>query len=487
MQHSLHIFVGDDLSSIASSVNRHLNLHCDCEGKRFSHVATWTKNGSQIAINRLDISDGKTTINNKEQRQGYFNNIHPQIVTAEPAISVEPYLYVCIYFLLYDKNSLEEIENIIQSIYQTKKLYTVDIFGIGEDLATLFCKSQDERDNLIYNTTEKKEQAKKACGRIIDFEKNDQFRHFLLIQGCNLSGLGLELDRASLIRIFGEYARLATTNHLDIYPTSDIDKPDIMALGISAYWYNPDALQHYIDRRSLIESLKKQVGHGNKENPEEILRKEKTLLDKHFSILNAGDDFEATLQSALYEFREVLNDKNLSLPQRRALLALLTGKITLLTDKDDDDLLNEDIRKQEIPTIDDCLTQSLHLFIDENNKMTDSGILTAPKKDGRVYLPIEELKRLAADIRRSKIRIKHLDQRISELRKEIDYEVDTKKRLTENGFIFGSNTYKLIHNVVEKPLEETFMPKPVKCSSVDLRNGFSKIRNQQENTSPDTP
>ena len=232
MQHSLHIFIGEDLTPIAEAIDNHLTQHCDCEGRQFSHVASWVLEGEKSIVRQIDTRESKTIISNRTEGVAYFENKHPHIVVAEGTGEVSSNLYVCVYLLLYEETALEELWKILEWINNSERHYLVDVYGISEDLADLFCVSEAEKHDLVYKVSEMKEKAAAACKQIIEKEKSDSVRHFLLIQGCNFNGLGLDLDKTTLVRIFGEYARLVTTNYSDLYPVSDIDKPDIMALGI---------------------------------------------------------------------------------------------------------------------------------------------------------------------------------------------------------------------------------------------------------------
>ena len=67
MQHSLHLYIGDELSPIAEAVNRHLNQHCDREGREFSHVAIWLKDGSNSVVRQVDSGDSKTVLSSQTE------------------------------------------------------------------------------------------------------------------------------------------------------------------------------------------------------------------------------------------------------------------------------------------------------------------------------------------------------------------------------------------------------------------------------------
>ena len=487
MQHSLHIYIGDELSPIAESINRHLYQHCDREGREFSHVATWLRDGTNSIARQIDSGDSKTVLSSQTEGKAYFEQKHNKIVVAHPGGEVSPYLYVCIYVLLYDKTAIGELQKIMEWVHASGKPYIIDVYGVSEDLAFIFSTTESERHDLIFKNEEMKTKAISTCEQIVQWKDDNKLRHFLLIQNSNVIGLGLDLDKNTLIRIFGEYARLSTTNFSDIFPIADIDRPDVMALGISAYWFSQKFFQEYIFRSCLIKLFEREhVDQHSMSSPNSLLKLLQSYIDKHRSILSnavvnigtkdkasALSDFDFLINEATNDFLQVIERTDLSLPEKRAMLAMFIG--------DDDELLDDSVLLKDLPTIDDCMAEALYLFIDENNEMIKEdtgGILSAPKKDGEIYLPLEDLRKKRTIIRQSQSFIRQKEERLREIEKSSKIIEESHKRLTEQGFVYGDTTFKLIHDVVEKPLEDTYAPNVVSANAVDLRKGFSVIRNQ---------
>lgn len=489
MQHSLHIFIGDELSPIAEAVNRHLDLHCDCEGREFSHVAIWLKDGSNSVVRQIDSGDSKTVLSSHTEGKAYFEQKHNKIVVAHPGGDVSPYLYICIYVLLYDKTAMGELLKIMEWVHACGKPHIIDIYGISEDLAFIFCTTESERHELIFRNEEMKTQAISTCKQLVLWKDENKLRHFLLIQNSNVIGLGLDLDKNTLIRIFGEYARLSTTNFSDIFPVADIDRPDVMALGISAYWFSQKFFQEYIFRSCLIKLFERErVDQHIMNSPNSLLKLLQSYIDKHRSILSnavgkidmkdkvsALSEFDLLVNEAINDFIQVIERIDLSLPEKRAMLAMFIG--------DDDELLDDSVLLKHLPTIDDCMADALNLFINENNEMIEDGtggILSTPKSEGKVYLPLEDLRKRRTIIRQSQSFIRQKENRLREIEKSARIVEESHKRLTEQGFVYGDTTFKLIHDVVERPLEDNYIPNVVSANAVDLRKGFSVIRNQGE-------
>ena len=487
MQHSLHIFLGDDLSPIAEAVNRHLTQHCDCEGREFSHVATWMKDGINSVVRQIDSGETKTSLSSLVEGKAYFEQKHAQTVVAHPGGDVSSYLYVCIFVLLYDQTTLGELRRIQEWIQASDKHFILDIYGISEELAHLFCTTESEKHDLVFKKKEMKEHALSICKQLVQWENEDKLRHFILIQNSNVIGLGLDLDKDTLIRIFGEFARLSTTNYSDLFPVADIDRPDVMSFGISAYWFSQKFFQEYIFRRCLVTLYERErVAQHSMNTPNSLLRHLQSYIDKHSSDLSnavanintedkiaALSQFDHILNESTNDFLQVIDRIDLSLPEKRAMLAMLIG--------DDDELMDDNVLLKNLPTVDDCMAEALNLFIEGNNQMVEdnaNGVLSAPMKDGKIYLPLEDLRKKRTIIRQSQSFIRQKEERLREIEKGFKIVEECHKRLTESGFIYGDNTFKLSHEVVEKPLEETYQPHELSAKSVDLRKGFSIIRNQ---------
>ena len=177
-----------------------------------------------------------------------------------------------------------------------------------------------------------------------------------------------------------------------------------------------------------------------------------------------------------------INRKDLSLPEKQAALAQLLGT-------DDELLKGYQFLKSQL-TIDDCDSEAVNLYIQENNKLIERhadsngevivtpAVLHAPSyENGNVYLPIDELKKIRADIRESTNYIRQKSKELDEIQEQLQKDEKSEIRLTENGFTYGSTTYKLL-NIEEKPLKEDYEANERHKQSVDLRPLFTNIKDQ---------
>lgn len=466
MQYTLHLFLGDDLSPVAEAVKEHVAHHCVCEDTQCPHIATWCVNGNERITRLVMPGSSKTTLNNDIEGRAYFYNLHPKLVIADPSGNVSTDLYLCIYAQLYIDRHLAEIEEIIDWAISSERKYVIDVYGITNDLAHLFCVSEKERHNLVYKADQMKKEVSTACKSLSEKIRTGNLRHLLLIQNCNLIGQGLELDKNTLIRIFGEYARLTTTNFIDLYPINGINRPEVLAFGISAFWFRLDYFHDYLYSRTLVSIFERELINQHAcTSPAKLLKRAKDYVNKHSELSALGD--------AGNDIQGILTDSTLSLPEKRAILSILLGE--------EDELLDDSILCNELPTIDDCLDEALKCFINVNNQMIDDGnpgVLSGPKRNGHVFCPIKDLKRIRKDLSLSKSYIRKSEKRLAEIEANINLTHRRGKKITDAGFVYDGTTYKVLREVSEQPLAETYQPKSNVLPAVDMRSRFSPIRVQ---------
>ena len=110
----------------------------------------------------------------------------------------------CLYVLLYEQDAVGELQKAIEWIRSSGKAYFIDVYGVSEDLARLFCISESEKHDLIFRNEEMRNHTISSCRQLIEWKNEEKLTHFLLIQDCNTTGLGVDLDKTALIHIFGE-------------------------------------------------------------------------------------------------------------------------------------------------------------------------------------------------------------------------------------------------------------------------------------------
>ncbi|MDR1383494.1 MAG: C1 family peptidase, partial [Planctomycetaceae bacterium] len=150
----------------------------------------------------------------------------------------------------------------------------------------------------------------------------------------------------------------------------------------------------------------------------------------------------------------------------------------------DDELFTNNRQFTDEPLIiDDVDAEAMQTFINANNALLN----TEEQKEEAVFSesgdsivsPLSKIKKLRTEIIRTTANIRRLEKEVEELGSQVENIEDAKKSLTEDGFFeFGGISYQLLPKIEEKPLEEDYAPHEVKSTAIDLRSGFTAIKNQ---------
>ena len=499
MRHSIHLFIGEDMVSIAEAISSHLKRHSADTAKDYAHVACWENAGGIRTVRILESNSLKYSMEDDKQGGYYLADLHDRIIniaTQDDNFGAE--LYICIYVQLYDNAIIEELRKFILWSKNSKKNFSIDVYGLADDVAKVFCSSTTEEHDLIRKSEEFRKTCKNNCNEIITLKDSDDLNRFLVLQNCNLNGIGLAMDKNTLIRILGEFALLTTEQFSDLFPLLHFTHPDITAFGIAALWFDKYFFTDYLLSYTYLHIMdRERVGQHTMDNPLDLLCRARKYINENGSLLSVFYDdyirpkallgidpasfkidvcneFKKKLDSLKNVFLSVMSDSKLSLPEKRAMLALFI--------REDDELFDDNVLLEELPTIDDCFAESLNLYVDEENLYETEGnapIISGPRdENGKVYLPLDALKRSKAEVRKSQSFIRRCEKRLKAIKEAEKITEDSKRRLTSEGFTYGETTYYLSHDIVEKPLAETYIPSNNSKKSVDLRPFFSPVRNQ---------
>ena len=190
---------------------------------------------------------------------------------------------------------------------------------------------------------------------------------------------------------------------------------------------------------------------------------------------------------------KILQNENLSLPQKKGLLSILLGH-------DDELFAHGTLINSEQTILIDLERECVNFFVGENNELLDKdetkdeiilppySVLVGEKavtdEEGNVSkkakLPTDELKELRFRQRNYIANIREMQDELAELKKNITQLDESKKCLIEGGkIIFEKEEFQLLHhddNIV--PLEDNYEPHPVSIKNIDISNGFTEIKNQ---------
>lgn len=504
MRQTVHLFIGDDLALMGEAVANHSNLYGT--GKQNENIRfVCCKNiDNVLSLRTLQSATDKVQITNDSHAIWYFEDLYGQLITIENGDDNR--LFLTIYVQLYKIEDIATCCQLQKWVAQCSKPFDINVIGISHDLAFLYCATEGERKQLIEEHHEYKAKTLESLKRLIALKRqinsndgnlfggNTSVLRLFLLQNCNEEGRGLNLDKNTLIKILGEYSLLVTECDHVIFPLSITPSEDISLFGLSELWFNPSLFEEKLLKYTFLYLIEKEkVNETAISNPLQFLDEVRDLIennkirlrefvDKAIGNNSSGEsrveqgkqnviaDFKRELEQFGSRVEEVIGNLKYSLPEKRAFIALLI--------REDDPLFDDEILVQTLPTLDDCMSEAVDLYVETNNKMSSS-VLSGPQKEGKLYNPNDELKARLADLRKSYAFIRKARKRLEEIEKSLVLEHESKKLFTEQGFTYGNSTYRLQHDVVEKPLEADYHPQVApSIEGVDLRSGFSPIRNQ---------
>lgn len=489
MRQTINLFIGDSLTPVCEAVTEHSKRYGEKQQNEYAHFISCTGDNGVLTFRVTGEPGKKQQTSSVSQIASLFDGIYGKTINiSRPGDSVS--LLVTVTLCLFKEGDIDVLKDIVKGLCACSKSIELNVIGLYSDMAELFVSLEGEKKELLNKRNQLNGLAKQNVNDILLLKKESNenaniFLRFFVFQNCNEAGVGLDLDKNTLIRILGEYAILVTDNYSDLFPAASMPSDDVTLFGMSSLSFNQFFFKELLFKKTFLYLLEREgIGKKYNNSPSELLKRAKKITDESYKLVysyinnidNTKSDsviekeFKEKLNEVDLLFTGIINDDSLSLPEKRALLAMLV--------REDDPLFDDSIRLNELPAMDDCMSDAIDLYVDANNEMAIP-VLDGPKIDGKIYNPITELKQHLVKIRESQAYIRKEEQRLKDIEKSLKIEDDSKKLLTDDGFTYGDVTYRLQHDIVEKPLEKTYQTKKTEFpESVDLRSHFSPIRNQ---------
>ncbi len=522
MRHTAFLVLGTDSNNICADIKKYVMMYGEGNTNDYFQVINWNCQNSlhtamfaqKVNANEQEFCSSikeelfiqlqnAEEIRTEEEVAHFFSVLYDHTVTIRNQGDSHS-LHLTILLPLYKPELYDEALLIIKSIDKIRQSYIVDIIGFSDDMAYLF-SYEDELNNLASNHKRNKDNVIKTCKEIISFKSNSKHR-FVMMQNHNSRGVSLDLNQDSIIGILGEYALICIENYNTIFPISEeSEQCEVCAIGLSVLSLDRYYFVDYLLKKAYLKVLskenvtQKEVDINKVSQVAQNSLKGRTNLFSDFynkyviPLIKQGKSDENIIAEITpkldekiailsQEIQSFINKRDLSLPEKQASLAQILGT--------DDKLLKGYQYNKSQLTIDDCDSEAVNLFITENNKLikrkkdengdviiTPSVLRSPCDKDGNVYLPLEQLKNLRSKIKESTNYIREKSKELDELQNQLKKDEKSQIRLTENGFVYGNSTYKLL-DVKEKPLQDNYEPNVTPKNAVDLRQYFTEIKDQ---------
>lgn len=404
-------------------------------------------------------------------------------------------LHICIVVPLWEEKSVHEAIRLAQCTKGLSYDYIIDVFCIPSTIARLF---DNDKASIAANAESRKQKSGRMFDQLLDSKKEQKLLHgLIMVEGCNTNGIALDMDYSTWLRILGEYSLLAVENYNILFPNNSGVQNDCMTFGLSALEFDRYYFIHYLLRRAYLKILGREHVDQEKVDINKVAQIAQTQLLKHYHIfskiyetdvnqmLRQGLD-ENRIQAAIsqkvedetrlmeQDFQSFIDSEELTLPEKQAALAQLLGL--------NDELFAGNLFARDQLTYEDCGSDVIETFVQENNLLGDKGYLTTPKdpKTRLIFSPVKELKQLRQLISESDRFIHDKSNELVRWQTQITESVESGKRLTPEGFVYGDVTYRFMDNQEIKLFEETYEPRDVTADSVDMRSMFTEIRDQKQ-------
>lgn len=478
--------------------------------------------------NRYRIGvDFKEKVKSEADLKQYFTALFNRSVTIEDP-GADGSMNVCLYLPLYDESLWQSAQRIVKAIQSTGRRMRVDVLGLPTEMSLLLCRDEEKRKALPDTFTDLKKVTATICRAVI---ADEAIHRLLVFEDCNSEGLALNLDREGLIRICGEFALLYVERYEVLFPATQMgEKIDVTSFGLSMLAFDKIYFVHYLLRKSYLHILgRERVDEREKVNVNLAAQVAQERLEPHVNLyqqfvneevepliaqrygnpgFNLSDthQLESSLQQridlAIEDIQKFIADPSFSLPEKQAIMAQILGE--------DDSLLDGVQYYKEQLSLDDCDAETLNQLIEEDNKQVyplskpasdplpegdeipsekedeededkmHHGVLTSPVDENeKVYLPLKEMKILRSNIRQRTAFIRKKNDELESINVQVADGSSITQHMTDEGFQFGGEVFKLISSDSETKLfQEYYTPKDNKKKSVDLREGFTRIKSQ---------
>jgi len=474
------------------------------------------------------VEFGDTTVVEEKDQLDHLKSFFIRLFDKRVTINSknrEAVLNICIYLPMYDEESWKLTKLLVKAISEQNRNISVDVFMFSSDLAYLFT-SEEEQAELPTKLISYEKLSRSILKDAVDFkEKSEEARklgHIIVMQNCNGSGISLDLDWDSFVRVIGEFTIASMNSYYDIFqPNAEIEGRPIHSFGLCVLNLDKYYYVKYLLSRAYVTILEREGVNKTDidvNEPSQIVQK--SLLgdgglykfyDRFYEhrimgyIAEKKQEEEINTQSMkvidadvekfMSKITDFLNDESLSLPTKRVALAQLLGF--------DDEYMTGDMFNPQQLLLRDTYSDCIEMFVSANNAFLkespdDSLYVDIPggKAEPQKYpetfksfaiLGNEEIHftQMMKDLKEYDGKIRKQTEYIRTLKKELDdcdvqeKQADEKEKvLTSDGFKYGDHTYKF-SKVDVVPFEKTYEPKRSTLpKNVDLRQNFTYVKEQ---------
>lgn len=423
-------------------------------------------------------------------------------------------LHIFLHVPVFEAKYWDLAKIIIGGVVDARIGSTIGVYLEAADLYHIYDASEDK---MYEYETSQKQVLTDALSYQKEFEKDNELPlAMIFMQNINEDGVSLNLNKHSYANLIGELALAVTLNYVEIFNNafgaSIKENGGFVGLGFSMLSFDRYYFVQYLLRRAYLYVLNREKVFVEDVDVNAVSNRVHKILSQNVNLfsdfynnvvrtlLETGNTHEVVvekitpeldkrLQELEQEFTSYIHDESLSLPEKRATLAQLLGQ--------DDFLLKGEMFNKSQLILDDCQCEAMDVFIEANNKLLDvpedelgednrpivSHAILSPTSPREPHptarMIVDEMKRVMISTKQNSEYIRSTTDLLAKIEDHIGKSIESKKCLTQDGFIFNGITYRLLPDNIEKPLEETIeFPVRDLPTAVDLRQQFTPIKSQ---------
>ncbi len=504
MLYSTHIFIGKEfdtvLASIATSLYRfdrdaieyNAIYRVDAGKQGKMSFARLKVEPSEDSILKLSGNDVVTTwspeavISAGELSQYYSGTIFADMLHA--GVNADS-LHVFLHFPFYKEEPIKVMQKLCEAIKSTSLPTQIDFIGYCEDLVS-FIEPRHKVDVPATRVV----QAFVKMRETVDL--NMAGSHLLAIENKNVDGFPLivhptdnntpeekqQIEERAVVsfnEMIAQLLYLLSAYYENIFPRT-VEQNDVTGIGFSTLYFDKYIFANYLLQRAMLRAMDEEAVNQTEvdinktiSNVNELLKNKETILSDFYKKYKGKendaqyDEIKAEVEGILAKMKDQLNGMK-NLPEKVAVLAVMLSKSEC-------ELFSSSILDINSKCYNDLYSEALNYFIEE-----DKAKYYNRSEDEVIVNPLNELKEINRQTINSEAHIRELEKNIAELEKQIELNEKVQDCFVDdNGYYnFGNNKFRLLPNIDEEPLAETYEAKETVMPSVDLRTHFTAIKNQ---------
>ena len=306
----------------------------------------------------------------------------------------------------------------------------------------------------------------------------------VVFQNCNQNGYSIRLNTDELAKVIATYAITCAEQYDALFPNTR-QYHDIVAFGFMSLSLDKYRFVEYLINKTLLGSIDHACINQSDVDincawdiAKRIINdKTKLLSTLHLDIESkVGRDeeilkYQRNLESSIEEIIERCRSEfqhNTDTTLRAAILAAILNQT-------DCPLFSNALFNSSLTNVHDLYDESLTYYVNNNT----NGFYTI--NDEPITNPIKELKEVTGKLINAQTRVKDLQTQLFELEGNIESSQKVDECYLEDGkFVFHGQHFRLLPNVKQEPLAETYVPHENLPESIDLKKFFNDIKNQGE-------